>query len=268
MSGELNSPLAKSAGIAAHHREVLQWRGGSIHARSESNGEGRLYIYEQIGASWTGEGVTASGVKDALAALKGVKTLNIHINSEGGDVFEGKAIYAQLQRFEAQKVVRVDGIAASAASFIMCAGDKVVCAPEATVMIHNAWGMAAGDCAALRDYADLLDMETENIAAIYARKSGKPVAEFRALMNATTWLSAQKAVDLKLCDEVESFDARASASKPSPLAVAASSTAQVVAASTSALLEFRRKRADEARAAEEQSNNRASAGKSAAPARR
>jgi len=167
---------------------------------------GELFIYEPIGWDcWTDSGITGDSVRDALAAMAGVKTLNIFVNCEGGDVFEAKSIYTQLKRFEARKIVHVDGIAASAATFIAMAGDVVKTSPVGTWMVHQAWSGAAGRAVDLRAVADLLDLENNTIAETYARKTKRPVEEMLALMAAPpdgTWMNAAKALELGFTDEI------------------------------------------------------------------
>jgi ATP-dependent Clp protease protease subunit len=167
---------------------------------------GELFIYEQIGFDcWTGEGVTGKGVADALAAMKGVKKLNVFINSEGGDVFEAKTIYTQLKRFDAEKVVHIDGIAASAATFIAMAGDKIITSPVATWMVHEAWTGAMGRSQDMRAIADLLDLENQTIAETYAARTGKTAEEMKALMSAPpdgTWMNAATALEHGFTDEI------------------------------------------------------------------
>lgn len=200
----LSKVFAKCQRIAAKCRDAKGYKPGSLFARSsDKQSEGAMYIYEAIGG-WFG-GVTADGVRQALDALRGVETLNIYINSEGGDVFEAKAIYAQLQRFNAKKVVHIDGLAASAATFIAMAGDEIVTAPEATWMIHDAWGIEVGNADAMRAYADRLDMLSADIAQIYSKRTGTSVDEMRELMKAETWMNAQEALDKKFTDRIASY---------------------------------------------------------------
>jgi ATP-dependent Clp protease protease subunit len=167
---------------------------------------GELYIYEPIGWDcWTDSGITGNSVKEALDAMEGVKLLNIFINCEGGDVFEAKAIYSQLKRFQAEKIVHIDGIAASAATFIAMAGDRIKTSPVATWMVHQAWTGAAGRAVDLRACADLLDLENNTIAETYARRTKKTPAEMLDLMSAPpdgTWMNAAKALELGFTDEI------------------------------------------------------------------
>ena len=179
---------------------------GRVSAKADTAGE--LFIYEQIGFDcWTGEGVTGKSVAAALAELKGCKVLNVFVNSEGGDVFEAKAIYSQLMRFKdnAEVVIHIDGIAASAATFIAMAGSKIITSPVATWMVHQEWSGAMGRAEDMRAMADLLDIENETIAATYAARTKGPVEKMRALMAAPpdgTWMNAQAALEHGFTDEI------------------------------------------------------------------
>lgn len=248
---KLDTTLGKLRRIANRCREAKHWASGNPIAARVSNAKqatGNLYIYAMIGSSWFEEGVTAESVRQALESLKGVQTLNIFINSEGGDVFEAKAIYTQLMRFPAEKVVHIDGIAASAATFIAMAGDRIVTSPAATWMVHEAWTLAMGNASDLRDSADLLEMMNEDIAAIYAARTKRSVADLKELMAAETWMNAQQALEHKFTDEVASFsddgeDDVESATTGGKLELAAATTHQRIAAMTADLLQFRARRA-------------------------
>lgn len=257
--------FSKAQRIANRCREAKGWKGGSIAARVDDKAKqnvGNLYIYSMIGSSWFEDGVTAEGVRAALETLKGIKTLNVFINSEGGDVFEAKAIYTQLKRFAAEKVVHIDGIAASAATFIAMAGDKIVTAPAATWMVHEAWTLAMGNACDLRDSADLLDMMNEDIAGIYSKRTGRSMDDMRSVMAAETWMNAQQALDAKFTDEVASYDDpeedTAAAATTLKVAAVADTTQQRISAMTSELLTFRANRAAAALATKD--STRASAG--------
>jgi ATP-dependent Clp protease protease subunit len=175
-----------------------------IYAKSDVAGE--LYVYQQIGATYFGDGLTGDSVRQALDAMKGVKALNVYINSEGGDVFEAKAIFSQLQRFEAAKTVYIDGIAASAATFIAMAGDTIVNSPVATWMVHNPWTVAVGSADEMRKTADVLDLEAKTLAETYAKKTGASVEDMLALMSTETWMGAQDAVAQGFADKVSDPD--------------------------------------------------------------
>ena len=167
--------------------------------RAEAAGDTvSLYIYDAIDA-WFG--VTA---KDVVRALEGItaSTINLHINSPGGDVFEARAIKTALEGHPAKIIAHVDGLAASAASFIMLAGDEVRIAKGAFVMIHNAWAFAYGDADELRQTAGLLDQVTAAIARDYAEKTKASPEQIKAWMDAETWFEAEDAVKNGFCDAV------------------------------------------------------------------
>lgn len=190
---------------------------------------GDLYIYDIIGEDWWADGgVTAAGVKKALADMGDVKTLNIYINSPGGDVFEAKAIFTQLQRSKAHKVVHIDGVAASAATFIAMAGDKIVTAEHANWMIHEASAMAFGRAEDMRAKADVLDIQNKDMAERYAARTKRPVDEIARMMADETWMSAAQALEYGFTDEVapspEKVPAPASAVATSPLVAAVLAT--------------------------------------------
>ncbi len=162
-----------------------------------------MRLYDPVD-SWGGEwGVSAKEVADVLDELpEDVQEIRLHLNSPGGEVFEGLAILNQLRAHRARVVTVVDGIAASIASVIAMAGDEVVVSPNSEMMIHDAWGLAVGNAADMRALADTLDHLSDNIAGAYARKSGGDAKDWRALMRAETWFGAEEAVAAGLADRV------------------------------------------------------------------
>jgi ATP-dependent Clp endopeptidase proteolytic subunit ClpP len=160
-------------------------------------------IYDEIG--WFG-----TGAKDFVRDLRQVKTRNIevHLNSPGGDVFDALAIYNGLRQHKAKVHVIVDSLAASSASFIAMAGDKVTAMANAMLMIHDPWGLVIGNAADMRELADLLDKHGDNIASIYASKAGGDVAEWRERMLGETWYLADEAHAAGLVDVVDDADGR------------------------------------------------------------
>lgn len=160
-----------------------------------------VYLYDEIG--WFG--TTAQGFADVLNAIT-TPRIDLHINSPGGDVFDGLAIHSCLRNHPARVTTYVDGLAASAASFIALAGDRVVMARNAIMMIHDAWGLAIGNAADMRQLADLLDKLSDNIADIYARRTGGTVAQWREQMLAETWYTGAEAVAAGLADETTDPD--------------------------------------------------------------
>lgn len=161
----------------------------------------QVYVYDMIG-EW---GVTAQDFVNELNAI-GTPAIDLHINSEGGQVFDGIAIYNAIRNHPAKVTAYVDSLAASAASFIVQGADERVMEPNARMMIHDAQGVVMGDASAARALADLLDDTSENIASIYAERSGVEATEWRAAMQkdggAGTWYGAQEAKDAGLIDRV------------------------------------------------------------------
>lgn len=155
-------------------------------------------------------GISAAMIVEALIAADGRDVL-VHINSPGGMVTEGLSIYSQFKQYRGKKIMRVEGLAASAASFVMLAGDEVEVEPNALVMIHDAWDISIGPAAEHRKTADLLDKISDNMAGMYAAKSeslGKPrdVVDWRAAMLEETWYIGAEAVDAGLVDKVTDYD--------------------------------------------------------------
>jgi ATP-dependent protease ClpP protease subunit len=137
-----------------------------------------------------------------LTALGNVKTIDVRINSEGGDVFDGQAIYTLLVQHAATVTVHIDGLAASAASFIAMAGNKIEVAESAFVMIHNASGMCFGGAEEMRKTADLLEMTNGNIQSIYAARTKNTTADLKTWMDAETWWTGKEAVDHGFADKL------------------------------------------------------------------
>lgn len=161
-------------------------------------GTASLYIYDEIG--WFG--VTASDLVDELSQLTGVTAIDLHINSPGGDVFDGLAIMNCLRAHPANVTTYVDGIAASIASVIAMAGDRIVMGAHSQFMIHEGSGLCIGDADDMRKTAELLDFQSDNIAGVYAAKAGGTPEEWRTRMRAETWFTAEEAVAAGLADEV------------------------------------------------------------------
>jgi ATP-dependent protease ClpP protease subunit len=174
-------------------------------AADDGSGATQVYLYDYIGG-W--DGVKAADVVLMLSGIEG--PIDLHINSGGGSIFEGAAIYNAFLNYDRTKgavTSYIDGVAASAASFIALAGREVVCEATATVMVHDGSGGAIGTADTLREVADLLDMLSNTIAAIYARKAGGSAAEWRAVMqDGDTWYDASAALDAKLVDRVANGD--------------------------------------------------------------
>lgn len=165
---------------------------------SDQDGEVELSIYDEIGAF----GV---GAKQFISELKEYKDQHIHlrINSPGGEIVEGSAIYNALTRHEGGLTVHIDALAASMASVIAMSGNPVYMADNALLMIHNPWTLAAGEAKDLRKQADLLDTMKSNLIRAYQKKSGMEEKAIAKLMDEETWLDAVEAVALGFVDAIE-----------------------------------------------------------------
>lgn len=167
----------------------------TIRARDEG---AELLIYDEIGAY----GVSAKSFLAELCELDSKAPLDLRLNSPGGSVFDAVAIYNALQRHEGPVTVTIDGIAASAASYIAMAGDTVVMPENTFLMIHDPSGMVMGNAGDMRSMAEALDKIAGSLVRGYAAKSGRPDEGIAALMAAETWLDAADALELGLADKV------------------------------------------------------------------
>lgn len=174
----------------------------TITNRADTGEPTLVSIYDEIGFY----GVSAG---EFLAELSGINgDLDMHINSPGGDVFDSIAIYNTLKARKGVVAITIDGIAASAASFIAQAASpgRLEMAPHSTMMIHDGFAAGIGNAADMRDLADQLDDASNNIADIYAKRTGKPAAYWRAKMQSTTWYKDQEAVADGLADRIRGDD--------------------------------------------------------------
>ena len=173
----------------------------TIRAKGEDAAE--VLIYGDIGDSWYGESVTAQQFVKDLQAIKD-KNLVVRINSYGGSVSDGVAIYNAIKRHPKSKIVEIDGVAVSIASLIAMAGDTVRMAANALFMVHAPWGMSVGNAADMRKYAEVLDKYAEAMATSYAAKTGEASEAMYELLadGADHWYSAAEAKDGGFVDEV------------------------------------------------------------------
>jgi len=167
----------------------------AIRARDEG---AEVSIYDEIGAY----GVSAKAFLAELGALPDDAPLILRLNSPGGSVFDAVAIYNALKRHAGSVTVWIDGIAASAASYVAMAGDEVVMPANAFIMIHDPAGMVLGTAADMRSMAEALDKIKGSLVAGYAAKSGRDEAAIATLMSKETWFDAEEAVALGLADRV------------------------------------------------------------------
>lgn len=194
-----------------------------------------VWIYDEIGPDWYGETVAAKTFCQEIAAIDTPK-IALHVNSPGGSVWDGAAIYNALKNHPAEVTTYIDGLAASIASVVALAGDTVVMAENAMFMIHNPWTIEIGDAEQMRKTADVLDKIGETIVNVYESRTGKPRDEITAAMSEESWLTADEALEWGFVDEVtkgvkaaalSSFDLKALGFRKVPAALASASSEPV-----------------------------------------
>lgn len=166
--------------------------------QASADSEAEIYIYDEIGY-W---GVTAKQFVANLKALGDITHIKLHINSPGGDVFDGIAIFNALKFHGAAITVYIDGLAASMASVIAMVGNPVIMPENTMLMIHKPWGFAGGDADDMRDYADLLDKVESVLIPAYAAKTGKSHDEIAAMLEDETWLTGEECLAQGFADQV------------------------------------------------------------------
>lgn len=164
-------------------------------------GQPTFYIYDDIGPEWLGM-VSAETVTAELNKLGAVASINVRINSPGGDVFEAFAIYNAFTRHGAKINVDVDGLAASAASIVAMAGNSIRVASNAMLMIHNAWTVTAGNKDDHAKAIETLAKVDATLAKTYSARTGLALDDVVSMMNAETWLNAQECLSKGFCDEI------------------------------------------------------------------
>ena len=190
-----------------------KWYALSTRA-SAGKSDAELLIYDVIGW-WPND---AESLARELKALE-ADTITVRINSPGGSVWDGFAIYNALRSHSAAVTTVVEGVAASAASLIALAGDKVVMRPASELMIHEAWTFTDGNADAMRKVADMLDGINTTLAGIYAEKAGTPEDMWREAMRAETWFTPNEALESGLVDAVEDGRVRTDVSNRATLPI-------------------------------------------------
>lgn len=171
---------------------------------AKSEGEAELILYDVIGgynSDW--ERQNAKWLIDKIKALGDVSRFTIRINSVGGDVFEAQAMYSYLKTHRATKTVRIDGLAASAASLIAMVGDRIVMPENALMMIHNPMTLAVGEAKDMRKAAEILDKVRDTLVAVYEARTGLEREKIVELMDDETWMAAADAQEMGFCDETD-----------------------------------------------------------------
>ena len=189
-------------------RALEKWQ-PELRAKAEAAGESSgpfvIDVMDVIGESWDGYGITGQRV-GALLRAAGEREVVVNINSPGGDVFEGLAIYNMLRGHKGDVTVRIVGLAASAASVIAMAGDRIEIARAGFLMIHNTWVFAIGDRHDLATVAGQLAAFDEVMAELYALRAKADAAEIGAMMDRETWISGRAAIDQGFADELLAAD--------------------------------------------------------------
>lgn len=157
--------------------------------------EANINIYGDISSSWWSDGISSKSLKEAIDELEDVSKINVYINSYGGEVAEGLAIYNALIRHKAKVVTYCDGFAASIASVIFMAGDERIMNSSSLLMIHNAWVYAMGNAEELRKQAEDLDKITQASVTAYKEHSSLSEEEIKELMDNETWILPEEAFE-------------------------------------------------------------------------
>lgn len=188
---------ARAAAIRAEFGALPPATSPSWRVRNADSARPKFYVFDVIG----GWDTDAQEFVQAVHAVE-ADALDLHINSPGGFVFDAVSMFEALQQSPAQVHVHIDGLAASAASFLAQVGNTVEIAKGGRMMVHDAQMVAIGSPADLREAADLGDQVSNDIAGYYADRAGGSVASWRSAMQATTWYSSAEAVDAKLADRI------------------------------------------------------------------
>jgi ATP-dependent Clp protease protease subunit len=197
----VRTPLAFDPSPQALER----WNGAVMAA--DRDADNSISILDVIGETWTGEGVTAKRISAALRSIGADKDIVVNINSPGGNFFEGLTIYNMLREHKGHVTVKVLGIAASAASFIAMAGDRIEIARAGFMMIHNGQVVAMGDRHDLREIADLIEPFDQAMADIYAGRTGIEAKDIAKMMDRETFISGTQAIDKGFADALLPADA-------------------------------------------------------------
>lgn len=175
----------------------------TLQIKALANNEAEILVYGEIGADWWGDGNDPKAFAKELQKIDAT-ILKVRINSGGGDLFAGLAMYSALKQFKGKVITYIDGLAASAASIIAMAGNEVVMPANAVLMIHNASTMAYGDHNDFRKIADDIETSTGAMVATYVEKTGLSSDEVKSMMDIETYLSATEALAKGFIDRIDS----------------------------------------------------------------
>lgn len=176
--------------------------------KDEEENTAEITLYGSIGSDECSDDVVDKHIRKTLNSLKDTSSLKVYINSPGGSVSAATAIYNALKNHKANVEIHIDGLAASAATIIACAGDKVFMPNNALFMIHNPWTVAAGDSNELNKTADVLQKFKTTIINTYVKKTGLDEETLSQLMDAETWLTAEEAMEYNFIDEISQQESK------------------------------------------------------------
>jgi ATP-dependent protease ClpP protease subunit len=175
---------------------------GQYRMVNKGNDRGEIWVYGVIGMDWFGDGVTAKTFADDLKKLGKVQTIDLRINSDGGVVTDARAMYNLLVEHPAKVIAHIDGIAASAASFLAMAGEQILIAEGGFVMIHNARGVTIGEAEDHDRMAGVLRQVNQTIVDTYVARTNQDAKQIKKWMDAETWFTGKEAVANGFADKM------------------------------------------------------------------
>jgi len=204
--GALPLPGNRDVSALAKPNVLDRWSEDGAGIRAVAVGDNVITMFGEIGEDfWSDNPITAKKVAAQLRAI-GDRPVEVQINSPGGDMFEGIAIYNVLREHPQEITVKVMGMAASAASIIAMAGDRIEIGAASFLMIHNCWVMAIGNRHDMRETADFLEPFDQAMADLYAQRSGSDVGDIKKWMDAETFMSGSMAVERGFADALLAAD--------------------------------------------------------------
>lgn len=207
--GALPVPANRDVSALTKPQVFEKWSADAagLRPRAVEQGDNVITMFDVIGEDfWSGGGITAKKVSAQLRAI-GARPVEVQINSPGGDMFEGIAIYNVLREHPQPITVKVMGMAASAASIIAMAGDTIEIGAASFLMIHNCWVIAVGNRHDMRETADFLEPFDQAMVDVYAARTGQDAKAIAAWMDDETFMSGSTAIDRGFADELLSADA-------------------------------------------------------------
>ena len=204
-SGVTNAQLDTLVADNRVVNRIVNFKGGKITAKFDKADQSpvEVQIYEDIGEDpWMGGGFTAKDFMDATKDADRNRPLDVRINSAGGSVWEGLAIKTRMDEWKGKKTASIDGMAASVASWLPMSFDEIRAPRHAQMFIHDAWGMTMGNAADMQRSANELDKTSDQIAEMYASRTGMTAAECRDMMKENTLMTGEEAMEYGFIDKL------------------------------------------------------------------